>query len=187
VLTVYDALNDVRNLVSSVRSGHEAGMKINAMTTYTLSSVHNDAYYVVRVRERVALGADFVSVKDPTGLLTPERAPTLCPALVEAAGSILMQMHSHCQSGLAPEVYEIAMRRGFRLGYTAAEPLANGPSLPTTEDVVARARRLGVATAMDDSALSEVASVGSASAKASLGAGSRPTTRRSTSIRSLAA
>lgn len=157
VLTVYDALNDVRNLVSSVRSGHEAGMKINAMTTYTLSPVHTDAYYVERVRELVALGADFISVKDPTGLLTPERARTLSPALVEAAGSIPMQMHSHCQSGLAPEVYEIAMRSGFRLGYTASQPLANGPSLPATEDVLARAWHLGVATAMDGTALAEVA------------------------------
>ncbi len=37
VLTVYDALNDNRNIESSVRSGHEAGMKVNAMMTYTLS------------------------------------------------------------------------------------------------------------------------------------------------------
>ncbi len=29
VLTVYDALNDNRNLESSVRSAHEAGMQIN--------------------------------------------------------------------------------------------------------------------------------------------------------------
>jgi oxaloacetate decarboxylase alpha subunit len=35
VLTVYDALNDNRNIESSVRSGHEAGMQVNAMMTYT--------------------------------------------------------------------------------------------------------------------------------------------------------
>ncbi len=46
VLTVYDALNDNRNIESSVRSGHEAGMKVNAMMTYTVSPVHDDAYYV---------------------------------------------------------------------------------------------------------------------------------------------
>jgi pyruvate/oxaloacetate carboxyltransferase len=157
VLTVYDALNDNRNVESSVRSGHEAGMKVNAMVTYTLSPVHTDAYYVERVGELVALGVEFISVKDPTGLLTPERARTLCPALVKAAGSIPMQMHSHCQSGLAPEVYEIAMRSGFRLGYTASQPLGNGASLPATEDVLARARRLGFDTSMNDGALAEVA------------------------------
>ena len=42
VLTVYDALNDNRNIASSVRSGHAAGMKVNTMMTYTLSPVHTD-------------------------------------------------------------------------------------------------------------------------------------------------
>jgi oxaloacetate decarboxylase alpha subunit len=157
VLTVYDALNDNRNIVSSVRSGHEAGMKVNAMMTYTLSPVHTDAYYVERARELSALEVDFISIKDPTGLLTPERGRTLFPAVVQAAGTIPLQMHSHCQSGLAPEVYEIAMQSGFALGYTATQPLANGASLPATEDIVARAQRLGFATGLDSGALSEVA------------------------------
>lgn len=157
VLTVYDALNDNRNIVSSVRSGREAGMKINAMITYTHSPVHTDAYYVERASELVALGVDFISIKDPSGLLTPARGRTLFPAIVQAAGSIPVQLHSHCLSGLAPEVYEIAMQSGFRLGYTATQPLANGASLPATEDVLARARRLGLTTAMNDAALSEVA------------------------------
>ena len=157
VLTVYDALNDNRNIVSSVRSGHDAGMKVNAMMTYTLSPVHTDAYYVARTRELVALAVDFISIKDPTGLLTPERGRKLFPAVVKAARAIPVQLHSHCQSGLAPEVYEIAMQSGFRLGYAATAPLANGASLPATEDVVARARNLGFVTSMNDGVLAEIA------------------------------
>jgi len=157
VLTVYDALNDNRNIVSSVHSGHAAGMRINAMITYTLSPVHTDAYYTERAKELVGLDVDFISIKDPTGLLTPERARTLFPAIVAAAGAIPVQLHSHCQSGLAPEVYELAMQAGFRFGYTATEPLGNGASLPATEDVLARARRRGFATSMNDEALAEVA------------------------------
>ena len=157
VLTVYDALNDNRNIESSVRSGHEAGMKVNAMMTYSLSPVHTDAYYAERARELVALDVDFISIKDPTGLLTPDRGHTLFPVVVQAAGNIPVQLHSHCQSGLSPDVYEIAIQSGFRFGYTATEPLANGASLPATEDIVARARRLGFATSMNDDALAEIA------------------------------
>jgi len=51
VLTVYDALNDNRNVESSIRSGHDAGMQVNAMITYTVSPVHTDAYYVARLGE----------------------------------------------------------------------------------------------------------------------------------------
>ena len=156
VLTVYDALNDNRNIESSVTSGREAGMKINGWMTYTLSPVHTDEYYVERTRELVKLKVDFICIKDPTGLLTPERGRTLFPAVVRAAGKVPVQLHSHCQSGLAPEVYEIAMLSGFTHGYTASEPLANGASLPATEEIEARARRAGFHTSIDRDALKEV-------------------------------
>jgi oxaloacetate decarboxylase alpha subunit len=156
VLTVYDALNDNRNIASSVRSAHAQGMRVNAMMVYTLSPVHTDAYYVARTAELLALGADFISVKDATGLLTPERAETLFPAVVAAAGTVPVQLHTHTQSGLAPRVHEVAMRSGFRFGHTAAEPLANGASLPAAEDIDDRARRLGFATGIERGALADV-------------------------------
>lgn len=156
VLTVYDALNDMRNVESSLRSAHDCGMRVNAMIVYALSPVHTDAYFVERTRELVAMGADFISVKDPTGLLTPERAETLFPAIVGAAAGTPLQLHTHCQSGLAPRVHEVAMRHGFRYGHTAAQPLANGASLAAAEEIDDRARALGFATGIDRGALSEV-------------------------------
>jgi pyruvate/oxaloacetate carboxyltransferase len=75
---------------------------------------------------------------------------------VAAAGTIPVQLHSHCQSGLAPQVYTIALESGFRYGYTASRPLANGASLPASEDVAASAQALGVATGIDVAALDEV-------------------------------
>lgn len=156
VLTVYDALNDMRNIESSVRSAHECGMRVNAMMVYSLSPVHTDEYFVGRARELVALRSDFISIKDPTGLLTPERAETLFPAVVAAVGGIPLQLHTHCQSALAPRVHEVAMRHGFRYGHTAAEPLANGASLPAAEEIDDRARALGFMTGIDRKALADV-------------------------------
>jgi len=123
---------------------------------YALSPVHDDAYFVERTRELVALHADFISIKDPTGLLTPERAQTLFPAVVAAAAGIPLQLHTHCQSALGPQVHEVAMQSGFRYGHTAAEPLANGASLPAAEDIDDRARKLGFATGIDRAALADV-------------------------------
>ena len=157
VFTVYDALNDNRNLESSVKAGREAGMKINGWMTYTLSPVHTDAYYVERTKELLALGSDCLCIKDPTGLLTPERGATLFPAVVQAAGAVPVQLHSHCQSGLAPKVYEAAIKSGFAAGYTASEPLANGASLPATEEIGALARRLGFEVSLDDGVLKTIA------------------------------
>ena len=156
VLTVYDALNDMRNIESSLRSGHAEGMRVNAMIVYALSPVHDDAYFVARTRELVALRADFISIKDPTGLLTPKRAETLFPAVAAAAKGIPLQLHTHSQSALAPLVHEVAMRSGFRYGHTAVEPLANGASLPAAEEIDDRARALGFATGVDRAALADV-------------------------------
>ncbi len=156
VLTVYDALNDMRNVESSVRSAHAEGMKVNAMIVYALSPVHDDAYFVARAKELVALDADFIAIKDPTGLLTPERGETLFPAIAAAVGDIPLQLHTHCQSALAPRVHEVAMRAGFRFGHTAVEPLANGASLPAAEEIDDRARALGLSTGIDRAALAGV-------------------------------
>jgi len=157
VFTVYDALNDNRNLESSIKAGREAGMKINGWLTYTLSPVHTDAYYVARAKELVEQKSDILCIKDPTGLLTPERGRSLFSAVVQAAGPIPVQLHSHCQSGLAPEVYQVAIESGFAHGYTASEPLANGASLPATEEIAGRAERLGFKTGMNRKALKRVA------------------------------
>lgn len=156
VLTVYDALNDMRNIESSIRSAHAEGMQVNAMIVYALSPVHDDAYFVARAKELVALEADFIAIKDPTGLLTPERADTLFPAIAAAVGSIPLQLHTHCQSGLGPAIHEVAMRSGFRYGHTAVEPLANGASLPAAEEIDDRARTLGFSTGVDRAALADV-------------------------------
>jgi len=157
MFTVYDALNDIRNIESSVKAGREAGLQINAWMVYTLSPVHTDVYYQERTLELLALGADHIGVKDATGLLTPERARTLFPAVKQVAGDVPIQLHSHCQSGLAPGVYAEAIKAGFHYLQTASRPLANGASLPATEDIAEQAAALGVETGLDPRALAEIA------------------------------
>jgi pyruvate/oxaloacetate carboxyltransferase len=80
----------------------------------------------------------------------------LFPALVTAAKGIPLKLHSHCQSGLAPLVYEEAIKAGFQYGYVATNCLANGASLPSVTEVLASAERMGRAPKMNRSALQEV-------------------------------
>ena len=149
ILTVYDALNDNDNIVSSVNSTRRYGLQVNAMITYALSPVHSDDYFVARLKELTALKVDTISVKDPTGLLTPDRAASLFPKLVAAAEGTPLQLHSHCQSGLAPLVYQEAIQSGFEYFYTAARPLANGASLPDTAEIAGIAKSLGKSVELD--------------------------------------
>jgi oxaloacetate decarboxylase (Na+ extruding) subunit alpha len=132
-VTVYDALNDTRNLALSVHVGHEEGLHVCAGLVYTHSPVHTDEYYQLVARELVTLGADSVMIKDPSGLLLPERVKTLVPALKTVVGQVPLELHSHSQSGMAEPCYLEAARLGIDIIHTASEPLAGGASLPSTE------------------------------------------------------
>ena len=86
--TPYDALNDMRNMQVPVRAAKKAGLYTAGGIVYTVSPVHTDDYYARKTRELVSLGVDAVYIKDPSGLLTPERAHTLVPALKAACGRL---------------------------------------------------------------------------------------------------
>ena len=83
-----------------------------------------------KIKELVALGADAIFLKDPSGLLTPERAATLIPVAKAACGTLPLQLHSHCLTGLAPYVALQAVKLGVDVVHTATSTLANGASHP---------------------------------------------------------
>lgn len=97
-----------------------------------------------------------VYLKDPGGLLTPERARTLLPALRAAVGGKPLELHSHCTIGLAPFTYAIAPELGMDALHTAARPLANGSSQPAVENVVSNMQARGAAVDLDMDAAARV-------------------------------
>ena len=155
--TTYDALNDMRNLEVPVRAAKRAGLYTVGGFVYTVSPVHTDEYYARKVRELVALGVDAVFLKDPSGLLTPERAATLIPAAKAACGGLALQVHTHCLSSLAPYVVLRAIEHGADVVHTATSTLANGASHPATERFVENARRSGFSVALDLAPVREAA------------------------------
>ena len=154
--TPYDALNDVRNLIVPVRAAKDAGLYVAAGVVYTISPVHTDEYYARKAREIVALGVDALYLKDPSGLLTPERVRTLVPALREAIGAMPLQLHTHCLTGVGPFAALEAIRCGVDVVHTATSVLANGASQPPTEWVTENARRMGFEVDIDLDALRPV-------------------------------
>jgi oxaloacetate decarboxylase alpha subunit len=147
--TPYDALNDMRNMRVPVRAAKDVGLYVAGGVVYTVSPVHTDAYYAGKIRELAALGVDAVYLKDPSGLLTPERAETLIPVAKAACGTLPLQLHSHCLTGLAPYVAVRAVELGVDVVHTATSPLANGASHPATEDFVRNIARRGYETAIE--------------------------------------
>lgn len=155
--TPYDALNDMRNLEIPIREARRHGLYVVGGLAYTYSPVHTDAYYVAKAKELIAHGVDAIFVKDASGLLRPERVATLFPALKAVMGDMPLQIHTHCNSGLAPYVVLQAVDHGADVVHTATSTLANGVSHTPTERFVENCRRRGHDVALDLSAIREVA------------------------------
>ena len=155
---VLDPMHDMAAVLQTARTIREAGGEIIAALTYTISAVHDDAYYADLAGQMAGSpDIDRVYVKDPAGLLTPERARTLLPAVRARLGAVPLELHSHCTIGLSPLTYLAAADLGVEVLQVACGALANGTSLPSAEQVVANLRELGHTVDLDDRLLAMVA------------------------------
>lgn len=120
---------------------------------YSVSPKHTDEYYARKTREAASLGVPFLCLKDPGGLLTPERIRTLVPIIFENAGGIPLELHTHCTTGLGPLCCLEAVKLGIRTVNTAIPPLANSSSNPSIFSVSKNLGVLGYACAVDTDTL----------------------------------
>jgi oxaloacetate decarboxylase (Na+ extruding) subunit alpha len=156
---VLDPMHDMDAVLRTARMLRQAGAgEIMAALTYTISAVHDDAYYAGLAGQMAACpDIDRVYVKDPAGLLTPERARTLLPAVQARLGGTPLELHSHCTIGLSPLTCLVAADLGLDALHVACGPLANGSSLPNAQRLVANLRELGHTVDVDDRRLAQVA------------------------------
>jgi oxaloacetate decarboxylase alpha subunit len=146
-----DPMNDAAALLQSAAMVRRAGgREIVAALTYTLSRVHTDAFYAALGGELArSPHVDRIYIKDPSGLLTAERARSLITALQAQLGTKPLELHSHCTIGLSGQSYMVAAELGTRTLQVALGPLANGSSLPDAERVLANLRELGFSVDVD--------------------------------------
>jgi oxaloacetate decarboxylase (Na+ extruding) subunit alpha len=156
---VLDPMHDIAAILQTARDIRAAGgTEIVGALTYTVSDVHDDEFYA-GVAAQMAASPDFdrVYVKDPAGLLTPERARTLFPAVLARLGAMPLELHSHCTVGLSPLTYLVAAELGVEVLQVACGPLANGTSLPNAQRITANLRELGYTVNVSDRLLAQAA------------------------------
>ena len=74
--------------------------------SYTISPIHTDEFYAQKAAAIVASpDVDGIYIKDQGGLLTVDRIRTLVPAIQQNIKGLPLEIHSHCNTGLAPLVY----------------------------------------------------------------------------------
>jgi len=134
IIRVFDALNDTRNLETSIRVTKEAGAHCQCAISYTTSVVHTLDYYVELSKKLEQLGADSICIKDMAGILTPYSAYELVKKLKEVV-KIPLGLHTHCTSGIADMTYLKAVEAGIDIIDTAISPFSGGTSQPATESM----------------------------------------------------
>ncbi|GKY90129.1 carboxylase [Sinisalibacter aestuarii] len=155
---VMDPMNNVSAMLRMAEITRKAGGEsIVAALTFTLSPLHDDAHFTEAAKALAGSGRfDRLYLKDPGGLVTPERARTLIPALKAVMGPVPLEFHSHCTIGLGPFSYLEAAGLGAETLHTASSAAANGTSQPAMRPVIANLRDLGHRVDIDDEAVAEM-------------------------------
>ena len=156
IIRIFDALNDVRNLEQAIKSTKKYGGMVEAAMSYTISPIHNEAYFVKLAKELEQMGADVICVKDMANLLLPMDAYSLVKRLKETV-SVPIHLHTHNTTGTGDMVYLMAAMAGVDIVDTALSPLANGTSQPATESLVATLQGSARDTGLDLNKMSQAA------------------------------
>lgn len=152
---VLDPMNDADAMMESAKMIHKAGGKeVIGALTYTISAVHDDQYYA-DLTAKMAKNPDIdrLYLKDPAGILTPERALTLIPVIQAGLAGKALEIHSHCNIGLAPLTGVMAAGMGVGVVHVASGALSDGTSLPCGTTMVKNLREMGHTVDVDDHAL----------------------------------
>lgn len=136
IFRIFDALNDTRNLRSSIEAVKEAGAHAQGAVVYTISPVHTLEHYVETAQELVDMGVDSLCIKDMAALLSPYRTAKLVGRFRKEF-DVPIHLHCHYIGGMAPMNYLKAIEAGVDIIDTATVPLAFGNSQPATEMIVA--------------------------------------------------
>lgn len=138
-----DPSNTVATWQEQVEDAKNAGLVPIINLIFSVSPKHTDEYYADKAREAAKLGPARICIKDPSGLLTPERTRTLVPAVLNNVGQVPVEFHTHCTTGLGPLCSLEAAQLGIDIINVAIPPLANGSSNPSVFNVARNLRALG--------------------------------------------
>ena len=148
--------NELEGWAWKTQVARDVGINPVPNIIYSVSPKHTDAYFAERTRDAASLKVTRLCLKDPGGLLTPERVQTLVPVMFKNAGGVPIELHTHCTTGLGPLCCLEAVKLGVRIVNTALPPLADGSSNPSLFNVAKNLRALGYNTLINEELLKPV-------------------------------
>lgn len=156
IIRIFDALNDLRNIDTSLRAAKRAGAEAQVAICYTTSEVHTIEYFTDLAKKVQDMGADSVAVKDMAGILTPPVSRDLVRSLRKAV-DIPIELHTHETTGCGSMTYLEGVEEGADILDTALSPFSGGTSQPPTETLAIILKEAGYKVDLNLDILNELA------------------------------
>lgn len=175
IMRIFDALNDVDNMKSTIRYVKENGGIADCAVCYTVDPrftlgdrlkallrgrplprrIFDVGYFVAKAEQLAGLGADMITIKDMAGLIDPRTSGELIRALKKNVG-IPVDLHTHCTPGFGLASVLMAMVNGVDVVDTVILNFSGGPAAPAFELVQLFADKLGLETGVDRAAVAAI-------------------------------
>ncbi|GIU15907.1 oxaloacetate decarboxylase [Shewanella sp. c952] len=156
VFRVFDAMNDVRNLETAVKSVVEVGAHAQGTLSYTTSPVHTTATWIDMAKRIEDMGCHSLCIKDMAGLLKPFEAYEMI-SQIKSQTNLIVSLHCHATTGLSTATYQKAIEAGIDVLDTAISSMSQTYGHSATETVVAMVEGTDRATGYDMELLEEIA------------------------------
>ena len=127
---IFCGLNDVRNIIPSIKWAAEAGMTPQASLCITNSPVHTVEYYSAIADQLIEAGAPEICLKDMAGIGQPAMLGALTRSIKEKHPDVIIQYHGHSGPGLSMASILEVCNNGADIIDTAIEPLSWGKVHP---------------------------------------------------------
>ena len=100
VFRVFDAMNDTRNMETSLKAVRKVGKHAQGTMSYTVSPVHSLQGWLDMAKRLEDIGCDSLCIKDMAGLLKPYTGYELVTELQKVV-DLPIHMHCHATTGLS--------------------------------------------------------------------------------------
>ena len=157
VFRIFDAMNDVRNFETAIKSAVEVGAHAQGAISYTTSSVHTIDGWVDMAKRLEDMGSHSICIKDMAGLLKPYVAEELVTK-IKACTDIPLALHCHATTGLSLATQQKAIDAGVDIIDTAISSMSMTYGHSPTETLVSIVEGTARDTGLDLHKLEDISS-----------------------------
>jgi len=143
ITRIFCGLNDVRNIIPSIKYAKEGGMIPQATLCITFSPCHTVEYYSNIADQLIEAGAPEICLKDMAGIGRPAFLGKLVKNIKEKHPEIIIQYHGHTGPGLSMASILEVCENGADIIDVAIEPMSWGKVHPDVISVQAMLKDAG--------------------------------------------